>query len=81
MIGKHRLIGANTFFSDGLKYCIKTRKEPSAKKPEKFIIQLVPGFKYISSIYPLTDNKYYMEYEGIEYEINIDGAWIEIDVK
>ena len=80
MIGKHILTGGSTFYADGLKYCLKHRKKPTTK-PELYLIQVVPAFKYISSVFQLENNKFYMEFEGIEYELNIDGNSIEIDLK
>lgn len=54
--------------SSGIEIRVLTRRNPTKDKPNFYLVLKAQGkYKYISSLYPVTDTKYSIDYSGIHY--------------
>jgi hypothetical protein len=55
--------------SSGTEVRVLARRNPTKDKPHFYLVLKNPnaGFEYISSLFPVTDTKYSIDYSGIQY--------------
>ena len=76
-IDKKNITGTFIFQSSTLqnkffKFLILTRKQTTATKTDKYLLQVLPNKQYISSLYFLTKNKYKFDYLGHTYNLTLN---------
>lgn len=76
--GEYKKISDTSFFLDKYKVIIRDRKKNIEKKPVKYICFIKP-FKYISSLYPLNDNEFRIDYKNKIYEMKIKKDLVKIN--
>jgi hypothetical protein len=59
-----------TNIQTGLKLAIRKRLAPTPSKPEKYIFEF-GGMGYVSSLYPIDNINYSIEYQGVKYKLTI----------
>jgi hypothetical protein len=71
---KSNLIGGNIIL------VLSTRRNPTATKPPKYLLikHSSKCFSYCSSLYPLSDNIYSLEYKGVQYTLKLNESDAEI---
>jgi len=60
----------NSFVIGTTMFTIRKRKNQLERKPPYYLVRLSP-FQYISSLYQIGEQNYMMEYDGINYKLEI----------
>lgn len=62
------ILQGSSWVAGGSKFVVRKRKQPVGNKPEKYLIQFEPNFKYISSLFPKEEEGLYsFDYERKVY--------------
>lgn len=75
--GKYLINGSNLSSSnDRIKLVIGTRKNPSINKPKKYLLwkHSPSKFTYLSSMYPVDETTFSIDYEGVNYQVSFSGS-------
>lgn len=76
--GKYQRKG-RLFIGQALSFYLLDRKQ-RGRKPSKYLLMKEPDTLYLSSLYPLPeDNEYYIDYQGIFYNLKLTGKGCEIE--
>lgn len=67
----------NKFF----KFLILNRKETTAKKTNKYLLQVLPNKQYISSLYIVNENNYKLDYLGHSYFLTLNKQNAKANIK
>lgn len=60
---------------NGLKLLIAKRNKTTKTKTPQFLYDIsTKQGRYISSLYPLADNVYKLDFQGVEYQLKLDEA-------
>lgn len=73
----------NQFIAGGNKYCLKVRKAVSITKPQRYIIQVSPIFRYVSSLYPVSGshNTYTLDIDNRLYVLQVLDSQVSLFVE
>ena len=63
------------------RYKVRKRKEVTVDKPRLFLIRFKPGYKYISSLFPIgKEGLFTFDCENVQYCLNLECERAEIKV-
>ncbi len=65
-------ISNNQLLKEGVTFLIKERKVVTPKKPKLYLSSIKPTFEYVSSMYPLSENTYQIDYKGAKYKLILE---------
>lgn len=65
-------ISNNHLIKEGVTFLIKERKIITPKKPKLYLSSIKPTFEYVSSMYPLSENTYQIDYKGAKYKLILE---------
>jgi hypothetical protein len=65
-------ISNNQLLKEGVTFLIKERKSVTPKKPKLYLSSIKPTFEYVSSMYPLSENTYQIDYKGAKYKLILE---------
>jgi hypothetical protein len=65
-------ISNNHLIKEGVTFLIKERKIITPKKPKLYLSSIKPTFEYVSSMYPLSQNTYQIDYKGAKYKLILE---------
>jgi hypothetical protein len=65
-------ISNNQLLKEGVTFLIKERKVVTPKKPKLYLSSIKPTFEYVSSMYPLSENTYQIDYKGVKYKLILE---------
>ena len=65
-------ISNNQLLKEGITFLIKERKSVTPKKPKLYLSSIKPTFEYVSSLYPITENTYQIDYKGVKYKLILE---------
>jgi hypothetical protein len=65
-------ISNNQLLKEGVTFLIKERKVVTPKKPKLYLSSIKPTFEYVSSLYPITENTYQIDYKGVKYKLILE---------
>jgi thiamine pyrophosphokinase len=65
-------ISNNQLQKDGIIFLIKERKVVTPKKPKLYLSSIKPTFEYVSSMYPISENTYQIDYKGAKYKLILE---------
>ena len=65
-------ISNNQLLKEGVTFLIKERKSVTPKKPKLYLSSIKPTFEYVSSMYPISENTYQIDYKGAKYKLILE---------
>ena len=65
-------ISNNQLLKEGVTFLIKERKVVTPKKPKLYLSSIKPTFEYVSSMYPISENTYQIDYKGVKYKLILE---------
>lgn len=65
-------ISNNQLLKEGVTFLIKERKSVTPKKPKLYLSSIKPTFEYVSSMYPISENTYQIDYKGVKYKLILE---------
>ena len=65
-------ISNNQLLKEGVTFLIKERKSVTPKKPKLYLSSIKPTFEYVSSMYPIAENTYQIDYKGAKYKLILE---------
>jgi hypothetical protein len=65
-------ISNNHLLKEGVTFLIKERKTTTPKKPKLYLSTIKPTFEYVSSMYPISENIYQIDYKGVKYKLILE---------
>ena len=65
-------ISNNHLTKEGVTFLIKERKIITPKKPKLYLSSIKPTFEYVSSMYPISENTYQIDYKGAKYKLILE---------
>ena len=65
-------ISNNQLLKEGVTFLIKERKVVTPKKPKLYLSSIKPTFEYVSSMYPISENTYQIDYKGAKYKLILE---------
>ena len=65
-------ISNNQLLKEGVTFLIKERKVVTPNKPKLYLSSIKPTFEYVSSMYPIAENTYQIDYKGAKYKLILE---------
>ena len=59
---------------------IRLRANPGPNKPKEFLIMFKPAYRYISSLYPISESAYALDVDNVAYTLRLGSGSASVEV-